>query len=370
MKKSFPANINGTIFYIDEDAYNLLNTYLEQIRHAFGGPDGNEILADIEARISELFSERVQKGSAVITINDVNDVIEKMGRPSQIAGNDDDAPANGPTAAQPGAQPGPTPPPFAMPTPPAPNKRFYRNVDNKVFGGVISGLALYLGWNVNVMRALTVILSVCFGTIFSLFWVIVILYLIAWMIVPPAVTPLQKLEASGQPITMNNLGQTVINNNAPFNTSGSGSDFIGKVLAIFGKLVIGFFGLMAGIGIIVTLWFFICAVAGIISSLMWGSTYWFDVFDFGGSGSPIVFGIFMALTMLACIIPAIAIFWGACTIFFKAKGASRSLIITSIIIEVLLIIGALVTFTYYASTLHTCALLSPVIVSFSTLQLC
>lgn len=354
MKKSFPANINGTIFYIDEDAYNQLNTYLEQIRHAFCGADGNEILSDIEARISEIFSERVQKGSAVITINDVNNVIEKMGRPSQIAGNDTD-----PGTAQSGA----TPPPFNMPTPPATNKRFYRNVDDTVFGGILSGLALYLNWNPTILRALTVLLCLCFG---SLFWSIIILYLIAWMIVPPAVTPLQKLEASGQPVTMNNLGQTVINNTAPE----SATDIFGKILSIFGKLVIGFFGLMAGFGIIITLWFLICCVSGLISSLLWDSTVWFNVFDYDGDGNPIVFGTFMVLTLLACIIPAIGIFWGACTIFFKAKGASRPLIITAIVVEVILIVAALVTFTYYTSTIHTGALVSSVIASFSALQLC
>lgn len=362
MKKSFPANINGTIFYIDEDAYNLLNTYLEQIRHAFCGSDGDEIISDIEARISELFSERVQKGPAVITIKDVNDVIEKMGRPNQIAGNDDADQAN-PGAAQ----AGPTPPPFTMPTPPAPNKRLYRNVDNKVFGGVLSGLALYLNWNPTILRVLTVLLSVCFGTILSIFWLIVILYLIAWMIVPPAVTPLQKLEASGQPVTMNNLGQTVINNTAPE----SATDVFGKVLSIFGKLVIGFFGIIAGFGIIVTLWFLICCVSGIISAIFWNSTFWFDIFDFSGHGDPIIFGTFWGLTLLACIIPAIGIFWGACTVFFKAKGASRGLIITAIVVEVILIIGALVTFTYYSTHLAiSAAVLSPALASFSTLQLC
>ena len=63
MKKTFPVNINGTIFYIDEDAYALLNTYLEQLKVAFKGPEGAEIVADIEARISEIFSETIASGA-------------------------------------------------------------------------------------------------------------------------------------------------------------------------------------------------------------------------------------------------------------------------------------------------------------------
>lgn len=57
MKKAFPANINGTVFYIDEDAYDLLNTYINQLHTAFPGQEGQEIIGDIEGRIAELFAE-------------------------------------------------------------------------------------------------------------------------------------------------------------------------------------------------------------------------------------------------------------------------------------------------------------------------
>lgn len=358
MKKSFPANINGTVFYIDEDAYNQLNTYLEQIRNAFSDNDGDEIISDIEARISEHFSERVQQGSAVITIKDVNDVINKMGRPSQITGNDDDDNSSSNDAST-----SATPPPFQASNT-TQNKRFYRSVDNKVFGGVLAGLGLYLNWNITILRVLTVVLCLCFG---SLFWSVILLYLLTWMIVPPAVTPLQKLEASGQPVTMNNLGQTVINNNIPNN---DGVDFISKVLSILGKLVIGFFGMMAGISIIIALWFFICCISGIVSSLAWGSTYWFDLLDWEHVGNPNIFGLGCAFLILSCIIPAIGIFWGACCVFFKAKGASRTLMITAIVLEVIFIVATLVAFTYYKTHIDSYALISPVIASFSTLHLC
>ena len=53
MKKTFPVNINGKVFYIDEDAYELLSNYLTQLRAAFCGTEGDEIVTDIESRISE-----------------------------------------------------------------------------------------------------------------------------------------------------------------------------------------------------------------------------------------------------------------------------------------------------------------------------
>lgn len=55
MKRTFPVNINGKVFYIDEDAYELLQNYLDQLRATFPGSEGDEIVSDIESRISELF---------------------------------------------------------------------------------------------------------------------------------------------------------------------------------------------------------------------------------------------------------------------------------------------------------------------------
>ena len=75
MKRTFSANIDGQIFHIDEDAFNLLNNYLEQLRQTFHGNEGSEIVGDIESRIRELFSERIGAGARVIVISDVNNVI-------------------------------------------------------------------------------------------------------------------------------------------------------------------------------------------------------------------------------------------------------------------------------------------------------
>ncbi len=84
MKKSFPVNINGRIYNIDEDAYALLSNYLDQLHATFPGEEGNEIVSDIEARVAELFEERLSAGSQVIDIDDVNRVIAIMGRPEDL----------------------------------------------------------------------------------------------------------------------------------------------------------------------------------------------------------------------------------------------------------------------------------------------
>lgn len=159
MKKSFPANINGKIFYIDEDAYMLLLDYLSQLRATFQGEEGAEIVNDIESRISEHFDERIKLGANVITINDVNRVIEIMGRPEEISDTpetDAQQKQNEPSRTNDGTPQSERPQPHNTVGPPPPpiTKRLYRDVRHKVFGGVIAGLAQYLGWDATIMRIL------------------------------------------------------------------------------------------------------------------------------------------------------------------------------------------------------------------------
>ena len=77
MKKTLTVNLGGTVFHIDEDAYQLLDKYLANLRIHFRKEEGSEeIMNDFEMRISELFNERVRLGYEVITIEYVEEVIK------------------------------------------------------------------------------------------------------------------------------------------------------------------------------------------------------------------------------------------------------------------------------------------------------
>ena len=85
MKKTLTVNLGGTVFNIDEDAYELLEKYLSNLRIHFSKEEGAaEIMNDFEQRISELFNDRVRLGYQVITINEVEEVIKRMGKPEEI----------------------------------------------------------------------------------------------------------------------------------------------------------------------------------------------------------------------------------------------------------------------------------------------
>ena len=350
MKKSFPANINGKIFYIDEDAYALLLDYLSQLRATFAGDEA------IEQRISEHFEVRIASGANVIIIDDVNRVIETMGRPEQLSDDESTVsdhrpnPADGPAtppdpaascrAEGTGAHGGP-----ATPPPPPIHKRLYRDIRHKVFGGVIAGLAQYLGWDVTVMRILYVVLTVC-----TYFWPCVIVYMVAWMIIPVARTPRQILEMQGQPVTLDNIGQTVINNSTPpaapipDESSSSFATFINTCFSIAAKFILGFLGIVSAIVAFVMLCLILSIIAGIIihsvTGLMPGvlSSFGFP------AESPVIAAWGFVCLFFSIMVPFLMLARYTAVPIFRTKSPSAATIITAIVFELLLITATVVLY--------------------------
>lgn len=84
MKKTLTVNLGGTVFNIDEDAYRLLDNYLMNLKAHFRKEAGaDEIVDDIERRISELLAEKLDGNRQVITLADVEGVIARMGKPKR-----------------------------------------------------------------------------------------------------------------------------------------------------------------------------------------------------------------------------------------------------------------------------------------------
>lgn len=185
MKKTFTVNLSGTVYHIDEDAYQLLDNYLSNLRIHFGKEEGaEEIVHDMEARISELFGERIVEGKQVITIEDVEEIIARMGKPEELSGEEVEADD-----------------PLVHPEEKGP-KRLFRDADNKVLGGVCSGLAVYMGWDVTLVRLMFLLL----GFFMHGF---IIVYIVMWFVVPEATTATEKLSMKGIKVNVENIGKTV-----------------------------------------------------------------------------------------------------------------------------------------------------------------
>lgn len=201
MKKTVTANIAGTVFHIEEDAYEQLQRYLAGIRANFSGsPGAEEIMADIESRIAELFTERLT-GRSVVTIEDVRHVEGVMGRPEDFA---TESAAGGPNTDAGSAAGGTA----------AGRKRYMRDPDDRWVGGVLGGLAAYIG-----MEALW--LRIAFIVVFLAGWgTPVILYILLWILVPMAETAADRLMMRGEPVTVDNIRRTVEENAERFRQGG------------------------------------------------------------------------------------------------------------------------------------------------------
>lgn len=233
MKKTLTINLGGTVFHIDEDAYQKLNNYLSELGHHFSEEERQEIMNDIEARIAELFSERLQHRN-VVEIKDVEEVIETLGSPNQFEDAEGSKTGDSTTAAAPGA--------------PAPGRRkFYRDGTNKKLGGVAAGIAAYMDWDVTIVRVLLVLLFV-----FSIGWTM-LGYVIVWILTPEATSVAQQLEMQGVDPTINN-----IRNFKPREepSASRGSDALGIIAKVFLIVVlasIGFSLMVSVLGVFIVL---------------------------------------------------------------------------------------------------------------------
>lgn len=171
MVKTTTVNIGGTLFNINDDAYIALEDFFYKIKaHYSSFPDNKEILNDIENRMAELLSARVGKHH-IITLDDVNYAISVIGKPKDFGfyQNSQSNPRSG----------------FQQNR----NRRLYRNPDNRVLGGVCSGLGAYFDIDPVLVRIIFVVLFfVGLGPLF---------YIIMWIIIPKACTPYQKQEMYG-----------------------------------------------------------------------------------------------------------------------------------------------------------------------------
>ena len=189
MNKTVNINLANTLFHIDDEAYNKLRRYLESIKRSFSGTAGSdEIIADIEARVAELFLEKMENDRQVITHKEVDEVITIMGQPEDYMVDEDifeDQPKSTTQKSE------------------RKTKKLYRDIEQKYIGGVCSGLEYYLGIDVLWVRIIFILLAV-FGSGFGL-----IAYFILWILVPEASSTSQKLDMTGKPINISNIERKV-----------------------------------------------------------------------------------------------------------------------------------------------------------------
>ncbi|MDH3323751.1 MAG: PspC domain-containing protein, partial [Flavobacteriaceae bacterium] len=187
MNKTININLGGVFFHIDEIAYQKLKNYLEAIRRSLSDdPKGrDEIITDIETRIGELLSAKVKDVRQVINENDIDEVVEVMGKPEDYMVDDEIFNDDNYQSYQRSR-----------------NKKLYRDGDDKFLGGVSSGLAHY--FNVDVIWVRIAWLVAAFGFGFGF-----IVYPILWILLPQANTTAEKLEMEGEAVNISNIEKKI-----------------------------------------------------------------------------------------------------------------------------------------------------------------
>ena len=220
MKEVMNIGIGGKSFVVETSAYEILRDYLELFSSKIKPGESSEVMEDIESRIAELCSENINAYKNVVTESIVVKIVTQLGLPngesyrpfqgsasgaakgaaSASAGASSGA-ATGTSAGTSGAYSGAAGAAYGagaeeqhVP------KKLFRDSDDKMIGGVCSGLGFYLGADPVLVRVLFLI-ALLFGTLG--FWV----YLIIWIVAPLAVNPVQKCEMRGLAPTAENLGK-------------------------------------------------------------------------------------------------------------------------------------------------------------------
>lgn len=162
METIINITLGGRSIAIADTANVKLQNYIQSLRQYFSNEEGkDEIISDIEARFSELMNEKIKNGASHISDTDVDEMIGVIGRPEDFDKSDTKT-----GAEQPGGG-------FYTE-----KKRLYRDTNNKVLGGVCSGIANWLKMDPTVVRILFAIIS------FGGFGTGVLIYVALWIFLP------------------------------------------------------------------------------------------------------------------------------------------------------------------------------------------
>lgn len=186
MNKTVNINIGGLFFHIDEDAYQKLSRYFDAIKRSLSNSSGkDEIMKDIEMRVAELLTEKQKSDKHVINNVDVDEVVKVMGQPEDYRIDDDSTDTNEPIYTS------------------GRKRKLYRDSDNGLVAGVCTGLGHYFGIDATWIKILFLIFAIAgFGTG-------VLAYFVLWIAMPKANTTSEKLEMTGEPVTISNIEKKV-----------------------------------------------------------------------------------------------------------------------------------------------------------------
>lgn len=245
MNKTVSIHIQGFAFILEEQAYEVLRKYLNDLSTILQHEEGkDEILQDIELRIVELLQAKVN-AQQVVQLEQIQEIIQLLGSPDAFS--DDEAKQTDYTK-------------FESAEPIAPHKRFFRDSDHPILGGVAGGVAAYFNVDVVFVRVAFVLFTMAFGSGIPI-------YIILWIVTPRALSASDKLQMRGRAVNVENI-KTEFKEAAErvekkthkwsqqLKTGSNLSNGLGR-LANFIKKVLGLILVLKGLSILIALSIFI-----------------------------------------------------------------------------------------------------------------
>lgn len=334
MKTTENISLAGYAFTIETDAYAELGTYLNDIREAFrADANAEEITADIEERIAELLREKCISGM-VVDMTMVRDIKTRIGNPKELAQDDTD-PVSASTSAGKDEQK------KSWKT-----KRLYRNIDEKVFGGVCSGLGTYFGLDKALVRLAFVIIF-----FISFVWMVndgdgpyfifpMIAYICLWISMPAARTDEQKREMKGRPTSLDGYRSSDFDFRTEVREAAQSP--AGQTFRRAGGVFLGILLLLFGLGVMFT-----CVILPSFPSIIFHEMMEWTVLD---EGDQFIFNMFSSfnttwiLILVNIGLVAVWVIYNAIILLFDLKTPSWR---PGLVIFIAWVISLFVTAAYF-----------------------
>nr|WP_121269461.1 PspC domain-containing protein [Pedobacter schmidteae] len=324
MKKTHNINIGNSIVHIEEDGYEMLTVYLNEVKQHFSkNADDFEIVTDIENRIAEMFAEILAIGQKqVINIEDVQSVIQQMGSVKDFETSEE---SGAEQAAAPEYDP---------------IKKLYRDTDKAVVAGVCAGLGHYLDIDAKWIRLFTFLTFFIFGSG-------VLAYIIFWIMVPKAKTRIEKMEMRGEETNLRGFANSYLQ---PFAEQSRG--FVGEFFQVLGNFLQGagkvIFKFTAGT-IVLFGSLFLLTLIGMLAAFLgfWNSDV-YNYFPINMVNQEYLFPLTFA-TFIAFAVPLLALVLFSIRVAFNTRPANKVLSYGLLVIW----LGGVVTGIYYIAKIFT-----------------
>ena len=341
MKEIERVSIGGYAFTLEKDASAEVERYLKELEsHYMGQEGGKEIMEGIEERMAELLLERCGQGR-VASVADILGIIDILGRPERIEADD----------PEPDRSQG------------KPQKKLYRDLENKRIAGVCAGLGNYFHFDTAAIRIIfsVITLALLLGGIEEGAWSMLgfVVYIILWLSMPPARSAQERWAMKGDGGTLDDIQRNVRSSVQEMGevarkgvqevgdaVRSGGGRHLGKILLI----AVGIILLLSGVSGLASV-----SVVGLKGTTLFSAPLDHLLDELSGQ-APVLYDLVstpwvMALAVAAVVLPLIGLIYGGIQMIFGFKSPKWkpglvifvSWLLVLVVLAVLFFLGAVST---------------------------